>query len=840
LEGLNLMKRFCIFILLVSIFLAVTSASAEKRQAIYVKLSNVSSGQLKTLTSKNIDIENVKNRNEVYAYVTPVQYQQLFETGYQIEKIVDQSKIYADSLWLATQNSSNPLDAYHTYDELTTELRNLSLQYPEICLLESIGKSVLGRDLWIMKVSDNVLIEEAEAEFKYISSMHGDEPVGMELCIYLIQHLLQNYNTDERTTQLVNETEIWIMPLMNPDGYIAHGRWNANVIDLNRSFPDRIRDPFNTPEGREPETQAVMNFSSSHSFILSANFHAGALVVNYPYDSNETGSSVYTACPDDQLFIELCKTYSSHNPPMWNSPYFSNGITNGADWYVIYGGMQDWNYVWLGCNEVTIELNDNKWPDASLLPSLWENNRESMLSYMEAVHWGVRGIISDTYTSQPLAAAIEVVGVDHKVYSDPQIGDYYRMLLPGTYSLRFSADGYYSQIIDSVLVLKNYITYLDVQLIPEGGFNITGIVEDKATGNPIFARVQFNGDIQSSTSADSSTGFFQISVPAGTYKVEFSNDRYVKMMDTLVVSQDMNLNYQLQPYIYVLDLDFELNDGDLIPADSVWQWGKPNYGPQEAYSGEKLWGTSLQGSYPNRADTKLILSTIQFPEVDGLLFSCWDWIDAEADTISPDLAYDGGIVEISVDNGSTWEQMNSQEKYSHTISNFVESSPFVPGTPVFSGKHQWKEQNFDLDSYKGKSVQIRFRLGSDIDNVLPYAGWYIDNVAIRYPNYFSEIADRNINSNPDRFHLSQNYPNPFNSTTTLIYILPDDHHVKISIYNLRGQMVKELVDNEQSSGTYQISWDGKDLHNNQVPSGLYIFRMKYGDNLLIRKALLLR
>jgi len=833
------MKQFYIFISFLLLFLGAATVQAKQNQPIFVKLTNVSANELKRLIYLDIDISNVRNKHEVYAYVTRDQFNQLIRTGYQIEQIPDQAKIYADSLWQATQHSPNPLDAYHTYEELSIVLRNLALQYPEICLLESIGKSVLGRELWIMKISDNVTIEENEPEFKYISSMHGDEPVGMELCIYLIHYLLENYNVDSRITRLVNETETWIMPLMNPDGYIAHQRWTANGVDLNRNFPDRIQDPFNSPDGREPETQAVMNFSSKHSFVLSANFHTGALVANYPYDSNETGNNVYTACPDDPLFIELCKTYSSYNPPMWNSPYFSNGITNGADWYVIYGGMQDWNYVWLGCNEVTIELSDNKWPNASLLPSLWEDNRESMISYIEAVHWGVRGMVSDAYTRQPLAATIEVVGIDHNVYNDPDIGDYYRMLLPGTYRFRFSADGYITQEFDSVLVLQDYITDLDVQLVPENGFNITGTIKNRATGSPLFARLVFDGIFQFSTLTDSATGSFKISLPADTYHIKISNDRYVKMIDTVVVSRDLNLNYELLPYIYVLDLDFELNNGDLISADTLWQWGKPGYGPDKAYSGNKLWGTCLQASYADNADAKLTLPGIYLPEVEGLVFTCWHWMDAETDTISPGFAYDGGIVEISSDNGISWTQITSQDGYSHTISSFVELSPFVPGTPVFSGNHVWKEENFDLAPFQGKTVQFRFHFGSDKDISYPFAGWYIDNIAVRYPYIFSGIDCRD-NSIPDRFYLSQNYPNPFNHHTTFVYIVNENHDVRISIYNLKGQLVNVLIDKAQKPGRYQISWDGNDYLGHPTTSGLYIVQMECGDQLVTRKALLLR
>jgi murein tripeptide amidase MpaA len=135
-----------------------------------------------------------------------------------------------------------------------------------------------------MKISDNVNQQEEEPEFKYISTMHGDEPVGTELLMYLINYLVDNYRTDSLVTYLVDNTEIWLMPLMNQDRDALHQRFNANGVDLNRNFRDLITDSTNTLEGREPETQTVMNFCSGHSFVSSANCHTGALVVNYPWD----------------------------------------------------------------------------------------------------------------------------------------------------------------------------------------------------------------------------------------------------------------------------------------------------------------------------------------------------------------------------------------------------------------------------------------------------------------------------------------------------------------------------------------------------------------------------
>jgi len=259
------MKYLILLISLLLLFSTVLFAQPQTTETILVKITDLSPKKLSNLVFHRVDIFDVENRSTAYAYITPNEYDQLIANGYKIEVLPDRSKQYADSLWLATQHSSNPLEAYHTYEELTAELQQLQLQYSEIYLLQSAGKSVQGRELWVVKISDNIQMEEYEPEFKYISSMHGNEPVGMEMCIYFIKYLLENYQLNPRITGVIDETEIWIMPLMNPDGYIAHQRRNSNGIDLNRNFPDRISDSTNTTNGREPETKVVMDFCKQHS-----------------------------------------------------------------------------------------------------------------------------------------------------------------------------------------------------------------------------------------------------------------------------------------------------------------------------------------------------------------------------------------------------------------------------------------------------------------------------------------------------------------------------------------------------------------------------------------------
>lgn len=364
---------------------------------------------------------------------------------------------------------------YPTHAQIGQALLNFQTAYPNLCKRVSIGASGQGRELWAVCISDNVNVEEDEPEFRYVSTIHGDEQVGVVNCLNLINYLLSNYGTVQRATDIVNNIELWVMPCFNPDGLTAMTRGNANGVDINRNFPDPYTSPNNTTAGREVETAAMMQWAWSRSFIMSANFHGGALVVNYPYDANASGNNVYTACPDDDVAINVSEAYSITNIPLWNSASFFHGITNGADWYVVYGGLQDWSYRYNGCMDLTIELGNTKKPAESQLPTLWNDNRDSMLSLAEKVLIGVRGVITDARSGLPLGATIRVVGRDHDVYTDPDVGDYHRVLLPGSYDLTVNVPNYDQYTMTAVPVAAGPATRRDVQMwttlvsYPNGG-----------------------------------------------------------------------------------------------------------------------------------------------------------------------------------------------------------------------------------------------------------------------------------------------------------------------------------------------------------------------------------
>ncbi|MFO7659450.1 MAG: M14 family zinc carboxypeptidase, partial [Candidatus Cloacimonadaceae bacterium] len=194
---------------------------------------------VKKLNRMNVSVDYVNQETQTIIAYVPDDYafSKILSNGFAAIRIPDYAKEYADSLWEATKYSDDPMRDYYTWSEFTTFMQNTANQFPNICELVQFGTSVQNRPLYFMKISDNVAQQENEPEFRYISSIHGDEVVGYDLLIRLIQQLTSQYGTDPRVTIMVDNTELWICPMLNPDGYIAHSRYNANLVDLNRNFP---------------------------------------------------------------------------------------------------------------------------------------------------------------------------------------------------------------------------------------------------------------------------------------------------------------------------------------------------------------------------------------------------------------------------------------------------------------------------------------------------------------------------------------------------------------------------------------------------------------------------
>ncbi|XP_075072068.1 carboxypeptidase N catalytic chain [Mixophyes fleayi] len=392
---------------------------------------------------------------------------------------------------------------YHRYDELIQALYDVHSACPYITRIYSIGRSHQQRHLYVIEFSDHPGSHELlEPEFKYVANMHGNEILGRELLIQLSEFLCEEYrNGNERIISLIQNTRIHIMPSMNPDGYevaadqgpdtngYLTGRNNFNNVDLNRNFPDlnllmyfnekhggptdHLPLPDNWKLSAEPETIATINWMQSYNFVLSANLHGGAVVANYPFDKTKEfrnrgyrGANYYTATADDKLFKSLASTYSYAHGWMhlgWNcGDYFPNGITNGASWYSLSKGMQDFNYLHKNCFEITLELSCQKFPRQEELEREWYGNREALVTFMEQVHKGIKGMVTDENNNGIANAVISVAGIGHNILSG-EGGDYFRLLLPDTYTVTASVNGYFTKT-STVTVGSEAATVLNFEL----------------------------------------------------------------------------------------------------------------------------------------------------------------------------------------------------------------------------------------------------------------------------------------------------------------------------------------------------------------------------------------
>ena len=252
-----------------------------------------------------------------------------------------------------------------------------------------------------------------------------------------------------------------------------------------RNFPDQ----FGGQESLiQPETEAVIRWSQDYPFVLSANLHGGALVARYPFDqsgpnsdgyhSDPNSDGEYSPTPDDDLFKTLSKTYSFANKEMClakpccseDCNGFPNGITNGAQWYPVSGGMQDWNYLNTNDFEITLELGCCKYPLSVELHQLWKDNREALLAFIEKVHMGIKGFILDKITGEPIKGPdsitiIEVEEINHPVVATSS-GDYFRMLIPGRrYTLSASATGYWTSVQQIYVPLTQESNKLSAKIV---------------------------------------------------------------------------------------------------------------------------------------------------------------------------------------------------------------------------------------------------------------------------------------------------------------------------------------------------------------------------------------
>ncbi|MCF6365095.1 MAG: carboxypeptidase regulatory-like domain-containing protein [Bacteroidales bacterium] len=533
-------------LILTLLFFAFTASSQE-----YIFKFKVSSKEELKVLTEVISIDNYKN-GEVTAYANPKQFEKFKSLGYKYEILPHPSQGKVINMATTVAEMAN-WDRYPTYDVYVQMMQDFQTNFPALCDLDTIGYSQNGRLVLVLKISDNVATHEQEPEFFYTSSMHGDEITGFVLTLRLADYLLSNYGTNTEVTNIINNFELYINPAANPDGTYNGGnttvasavRSLANGQDPNRDFPDP-RIGANTPYSQE--TQDMMDFVSAHHFVMSANFHGGAEVMNYPWDTWTTADN---ANVDANWFEQICTNYVQ-TTRLINSSYmtdtYADGVTEGGDWYVITGGRQDYMTYFQHCKEVTVELSSVKLLSTDLLPAYWNYNKQALLDYIKEANYGINGTVKNI-NGDPLDAKIEITAHDKDnswVATDPANGDYYRLIAPGTYDVTYSSFGYISQVHTITVTAWKTTVINDVVLLQAANVNISGTVTENGTGNPLQGvKIEILNTTVTPvyTAAD---GTYTINnVPEDIYDIKATLTGYTSVTKTIDISTTTVIDFSL-------------------------------------------------------------------------------------------------------------------------------------------------------------------------------------------------------------------------------------------------------------------------------------------------------
>lgn len=665
-----------------------------------VRLEWPTPAQLTTLQAiPDLDPMKVLPGREIVLVSDPEQVARLEALGFELEvQIADMEEHYARE-----REGYRNFGLLYTYSEMITHLDTIHSLYPEITTAKfSIGTSIEGRTIWAMKVSDNPEIDENEPEVGFDGLTHAREPITVNVLIETIYELCENYGTDPELTFLVDNRETYFIPVLNPDGYVYNeqtypsggGMWRKNRhapiggcygVDLNRNYPymwggggssgDPCDDTYRgASPGSEPEVQACMNFVNGREFVTYDTYHsvAGMVLLPWSYTSSHT--------PDDAILRSIAGTmagmagYSYGQPP--ELLYICDGTS--TDW--LYGEQMLKPKIWAFCTEVD---GSGFWPTDSEVAGLVAENIPKNLYLMK---------VAGGY---PSLTGTVVTGGDGDGLPDP------------------------GETLDLTVTLQNLSPIRGAQNVAVTLSSLDAYVEI-ADAQALVGTIPAGGS--GGNAGDPLTFMVDPACPEGhelTITVRVTADAFdVPYSYTWTVGE---------PPSFLAD-EMESGQGAWThaPVNTGWvdQWHlstERNHTPGGATSWK--FGDTGTGTYANHADGALVTPAVAIGSAAQLRF--WHWMDAEDSSYYQGRAYDGGLIELSI-NGGAWTQVTPQNGYTHTIRAGSNPGPFPADTPVFSGTFAWREDRIDLTG--PATIQLRFRFGSDGADT--QEGWHVDDVLI--------------------------------------------------------------------------------------------------------------
>ena len=776
------------------------------------------------------------------------------------------------------------MGGFLTMAEVYTKLDSMFALYPNIITQKfSIGTTIEGRPIYVVKISDNPNVNENEPQVFYNSLIHAREPQGMMTVMYYMYYLLENYGTDPEVTYLVNNREIYFQPVVNPDGYEYNrttdpnggGQWRKNRrlngdgssgVDLNRNFgyqwgynnsgssPTPSSDTYRGASPfSEPETQAMRNFVNTKAFKTALNYHTYSNLLLYPW------GYVSTQTPDNAIFVE----YS-------NDMVAYNGYENGQPPLILYdvnGATDDWMY-----GEQT--------------------SKPKILSMTPEV--GSTGFWPTQAEIFPLA----IENLMPNLYYSWVAGEYVSAINP-YFSQQFFNPG-------------DNVDLIIPQLKNKGLSDASNISLSLSSNNPLITITSGSVNVGNIPARTTVTNNQNLSFSIGS---TMPADVNVKMLLTVSSSGTP---------MFVDTLSFITGTPILVFADTtndpllLWnitsvpttpKWEATNL---SFHSSPTSFTDSKTGTYSSNATVTMTLkNAINLSANAHPRLNFWTKFDMES-------GYDYGQVEISTNNGTTFTPLTGN----YTT---LGSGTFQPnGEPLYDGiQTSWVNEIMDLTNYNTNQVKLKFELKTD--GSVNQDGWFVDDIGIvvygivpvelasftarrdddnvmlewitstETNNMGFDVERASLSASPPRdweklgfingkgtttekslysftdknpvdgksyyrlkqidfdgsskiftyvevdfetvkeYSLSQNYPNPFNPSTEINYTLAKSGNITLKVYNILGSEVSTLVNGFMEAGKHSAKFNAKDY-----TSGVYFYTIKADNFTSTHKMLLLK
>lgn len=392
LKKLSVLLLFLIFLAPIGGPVSSERMKTEDEEHSLVKVFLTDKEQLLRIVAMGIDLVEFKP-GYLKVFASREQISKLEEMGLRIEKL-DLSDVMDQSVF-----EVGDAGLYHTYDEMIVELQQIESEHSNIAKVYDIGDSIEGREILAIKISDNPTIEEAnEPDVLYMGAHHAREWISVEIPMYLANYLVDNYGYDPNITAFVDEREIWIVPMVNPDG-IEYSQnvfqmWRKNKRDNNnngkfeRSFDgvdnnrnygymwgydDKGSSPYPGSETyrgayafSEPENQAIRDLALQHAFVFSISYHSYGQLILYPWGYVDEDT------PDHKLYTDIAAKMAE----------FNGYVYGNAKDEIIYntnGDADDWFYGEMGTLAYTFELGTMFIPPESQIEEIWLRNKRASL-----------------------------------------------------------------------------------------------------------------------------------------------------------------------------------------------------------------------------------------------------------------------------------------------------------------------------------------------------------------------------------------------------------------------------------------------------------------------------